>query len=279
MRPAGGKVTANYHTHTTWCDGRDTPEEVILSAVAKGFSTIGFSSHAMLPESETDWVLTPEKAPRYAAEIRSLAARYAGRIRVLCGVEADYIPGGACPDRAVYASLAPDYIIASVHFVVSADGARVPVDHTPELLAAGIAGHFGGSAERFVRAYFRQEREMVERCDFDVIGHPDLVRKFNAKHPYFDETAAWYREELLLTAEAIAARGCLVELNTGAIARGWMADAYPSAAFRALLRERGVRFLLGSDAHTADAIDCAFDRFADAEAFVRALGEEKGCAG
>ena len=57
--------------------------------------------------------------------------------------------------------------------------------------------------------------------------------------------------------------GKIVEINTGAIARGWMDDVYPSAAFRALLRARGVRFLLGSDAHAAAGIDCAFERYGD----------------
>ena len=95
----------NFHTHTTWCDGSDSPEKVILSAIDKGFEAIGFSSHAMLPENVLDWVLTPEKAVRYAGEIRSLAEKYAGRIRVLCGVEADFIPGGANPDRATYAAI------------------------------------------------------------------------------------------------------------------------------------------------------------------------------
>lgn len=261
-------MKANYHTHSTWCDGKDTPEAMVLAAIEKGFDTLGFSSHAMLPQDDVDWVLTPEKAPRYAAEIRALAAKYAG-IRILCGVEADYVAGGANPDRATYAAISPDYIIGSIHFVRAADGAVVPVDHSPELLKAGIDEHFGGSAERFVRDYFASEREMVARFDFDVVGHPDLVRKFNAKHPSFDEDAAWYREELERTADAIAASGKLVEVNTGAISRGWLDDAYPSPAFRQLLRARGVRFLLSSDAHAAESLDCAFDRFGGEEAFVR----------
>ena len=149
-------MKANYHTHTTWCDGKDSPEAVVLAAIGKGFDAIGFSSHAMLPEDDTSWVLTPEKAPCYAAEVRALAEKYETCIRVLCGVEADYVPGGATPDRSAYA----------------------------------------------------------------------------------------------------------------AISRGWLDDAYPSAEFRALLRSRGVRFVLSSDAHSADALDCAFDRFAAEEEYV-----------
>ena len=163
----------------------------MLAAIEKGFGAIGFSSHAMLPEDDTSWVLTPEKAPRYAAEIRSLAKKYEGRIRILCGVEADYVPGGATPDRRAYAAISPDYIIGSVHFVVAPDGARVCVDESPESLEDGIRRHFGGDTEAYLHAYFAQVRKMLLSCDFDVVGHLDLVRKFNTRHPYFDETAPW----------------------------------------------------------------------------------------
>lgn len=260
---------ANFHTHTTWCDGKDAPEAVVLSAIAKGFYAIGFSSHAMLPESVLDWVLTKERAIAYAAEVRGLAEKYAGRIKVLCGVEADYIPGQSNPDRATYAAISLDYIIGSVHFVSAPDGALVCVDESPQSLAEGIRDSFGGNVESYVRAYFRQVREMVARFDFDIIGHLDLVRKFNAKHPYFDEGATWYLEELEQTADAVAASGKIVEVNTGAISRGWLDDAYPSPTFRDRLRERGVRFVLSSDAHAANAIDCAFDKFGDSEEYVR----------
>jgi len=260
-------IKANYHTHSNWCDGKDSPRTMIQAAVAKGFETIGFSSHAMLPQNDVDWVLTPEKAPRYAREIRTLAEEYKGKIRVLCGVEADYIAGGASPSHAAYASISPDYIVGSIHFLRAPDGAVFAIDHTPQILMDGIRDHFGGDAVAYVKAYFAAEREMVSQFDFEILGHPDLVRKFNMKNPYFDEKAEWYREELEKTADAIAASGKIVEVNTGAISRSWMNDAYPSSTFRKLLRDRGVRFILSSDAHSADAIDGAFDRFENAEKF------------
>ena len=257
----------NLHTHTTWCDGRDSPAAVAEAAIAKGFDQLGFSSHMSFPEAG-ECVLPPEKGPDYVADIRALAARQAGRLRILCGAEADYIPGTTDPDRARYAHLNLDYLIGSIHFVVAPDGGRVPVDHAPELLAEGIRAHFGGDAEAYVHAYFRQQRDMVAQFDFDIVGHLDLVRKFNVKMPYFDEEADWYRAELVATADAVAASGKIAEVNTGAISRGWLDDAYPSAFFRQLLRERDVRFILSADAHAANAIDCAFDRFGAAEKYM-----------
>lgn len=269
-------IKANFHTHTAWCDGKDTPETVILAAIEKGFSSIGFSSHAMLPENSLDWVLVPGKAEAYAEEIRALAERYADKIKVYCGVEADYIPGGACPDRSVYAAIKPDYIIGSVHFVKSPDGFLVCADKSPEDLKDGICEHFGGSVESYIRAYFAQEREMVEKFDFDIVGHADLVRKFNVKYPYFSENDDWYVEELVKTADVIAASGKIVEVNTGAVSRGWFDDVYPSFAFRDLLRMRGVKFILNSDAHSADTIDCAFDRFEKCEKYENTLVWREG---
>ena len=260
-------MKTNYHTHTVWCDGQDTPEAMILSAINKGFDILGFSSHSTYP-ADNACTVPRLKLPGYFAEVRELAKKYAGQIKVLCGIEADYIPGTTDPDRSRYAEFQPDYIIGSVHYVIASDGERVPVDHTPELLHEGLRCHFGGDVKAYLQTYFAQEREMVERFDFDILGHPDLCRKFNEKHPYFDETADWYLHELELLADAVAESGKLVEMNTGAISRGWLNDAYPSAAFRDILRKCNVRFVLNSDSHAADTLDCAFDRFADAEDFV-----------
>ena len=260
-------VKTNYHQHTTWCDGRDGVEAMILAAIDRAFDEIGFSSHARLPTIEPG-NLTPATAEGYAREVRELGRKYAPRISVRLGVEADYVAGETTPERGRYAGLGVEYVIGSVHWVRAGDGGLVCVDDTPERLAEGVALHFGGDARAFVRAYFAQEREMALAFDFDVIGHPDLVRKFNGALALFDEADDWYREELHLAADAFAASGKIVEVNTGAIARGWMDDAYPSPEFRRLLRERGARFLLGSDAHSVDQLDCAFERFAPQERFL-----------
>ncbi len=263
----GMDIKTNYHTHTTWCDGCSTPEAMIQSAIERGFTALGFSSHARLPEC-VPGNLTPESAVRYAAEIRALAATYAPRLRILLGVEADYIAGVTAPTRTCYGHLDLDYLIGSVHYVPAPDGALVCVDDTPDALRDGIRDHFDGDALSFLRGYFAANRDMAARCDCTIIGHPDLVRKFNVKLHYFDEDDLVYRDELAHTAEVFAASGKIVEVNTGGIARGWMDDAYPSSAFRDLLRARGCRFILSSDAHFPDGLDCAFDRFAHAENYV-----------
>ena len=154
---------------------------MIEATIAKGFDTIGFSSHAMLPGDMLDWPLTTEKLPRYAAEIRSLEREYAGRIRVLLGVEADYLPGEAQPSKAVYAAAGLDYMIGSIHFLRAPDGAIANVDKSPESFVEDVNAHYAGDYRAFAKAYFATERDMVREYDFDIVGHPDLLRKFNSR--------------------------------------------------------------------------------------------------
>lgn len=268
-------MKSNYHTHSTFCDGRNTPEEMVLAAIEQGFDTLGFSSHAMFPTKE-DYTLDPARAAEYVATIRALGAKYKDKIRILCALEADYVPGLTDPDWSRYASYGLDYLIGSVHYAVAPDGARVAIDHTPQILFDGVRDHFGGDFRKLIETYLASVRTMATTYDFDIVGHPDLYRKFNTKHPFFDEGADWYAAAIAETAEVLAKSGKIVEVNTGAIGRKWFDDAYPSPAFRDLLRARGVRFVLDSDCHRTDQIDSGFDRFAAAEVFVQYPFRERG---
>jgi histidinol-phosphatase (PHP family) len=251
----------NLHTHSTWCDGKSTPEEMIQAALAQDLTTLGFSSHAMLPYDDIDWVLTTEKLPRYIDELRTLQAKYQDQICILIGVEGDYIPGASEPSTAVYGKYGVDYIIGSVHEVVAPDGAWVHVDASPEELKSGLEAHYKGDARAFITDYFREIRTMIQTCDFDILGHLDLVRKFNEKHPYFDETAPWYLEEVRATLETLAATNKILEVNTGGMARGWTTDAYPAAHLREMIHRDfpTIPLILSSDAHSAAALTFAFD--------------------
>ena len=75
------KLKANYHTHTSLCDGTASPEEMVLEALRKGFDHLGFSGHVDIhPQMDV---------PAYQQEIRSLAKKFAGEIEILCGGELD----------------------------------------------------------------------------------------------------------------------------------------------------------------------------------------------
>lgn len=252
---------ATYHTHTTWCDGSASAEDMILAAIDAGFTDIGFSSHAAWYFS-SEWHLDADAYDGYAEEIRSLAGKYRDRIAVKLGFEADYIPGITAPDRAVYERWKPDYLIGSVHYIPAPahSMARLPwcVDGPASDVRKGLEECFGGDGRAAMKAYFANVREMVETCDFDIVGHLDLPKKRNGELCFFDESADWYLAEIERTAQAIAKSGKIVELNTGGIARGIIDSAYPSAETCRVLKRYSIPITVNSDAHRTKDVACAY---------------------
>ena len=74
------------HTHTTYSDGKNTPEEMVLAAVCAGLDTIGISDHSYTAIDES-YCIKKEKISAYVAEISALKENYKGKIEVLCGIE------------------------------------------------------------------------------------------------------------------------------------------------------------------------------------------------
>ena len=97
-------IPGNYHTHTQFCDGSNTAEEMIEQALQLGFSSLGFSSHCDPPQGVSMDV------DAYLAEIRSLQEKYRDKLEILRGVELDNVMS---PD------MAPDveYRIGSTHMI------------------------------------------------------------------------------------------------------------------------------------------------------------------
>ena len=248
------RLTGNVHTHTTFCDGKNTAREMAEAALAKGFDTLGYSGH-MDPSIHMD-------LPAYQREIARLREEYAGRLDILCGVELDQywetaeIPGA-------------EYVIGSTHFLRLPDGHLGCVDWKAEILEDLCREHFGGDWYRLTAAYYAAEAEVWERTHCDIIGHFDLVARFNHEVPAFDEEDPRYWKPALEAMERLTGTGALFELNCGAYNRGRRRDFYPAERLLRQLRLWGGELVITSDAHQAELLDGGF---ADAVEKARACG-------
>ena len=168
----------NYHMHTTFCDGSNTPEERVEAALRAGCSEIGFSGHSWL-DFDPDWTMSPEAADRYRSCVRELAARYEDRLRILCGVEQDYC--SSPEELGLY-----DYVIGGVHCVFK-DGHYISVDADARGLRAGIEEYYDGDASAFAEDYFEMVGDLYEKTRCQVIAHFDLLTKFQEQDPLRSE--------------------------------------------------------------------------------------------
>ena len=233
------------HMHTTWSDGKNTPEEMIEEAIRLGLETVGISDHS----SGDPCGMTLEQSADYRAEIAALKEKYAGQIRVLCGLERDFLTD----DFNEY-----DYTIGSVHWLPMPDGHRVSIDWTPEKLREGAEKYFGGDFYALAEAYYAAVARVVEVTKCDIIGHFDLVSKFIEVDPAFDVKHPRYVKAWQQAADELLKTGKPFEVNTGAMSRGYRTEPYPAKDIRDYIRAHGGKLIMSSDAHAKENITYGF---------------------
>lgn len=243
------KVLSSPHNHTRYVDGANTAAEMAEAALKAGFVSFGFSEHGMQPFDE-EYCLSPESDAAYRAEILSLKRGYEGRMKIWLGIERD---SHALFDRTGY-----QYVIGSTHYLPFGEG-HISVDSTEENVRRLIREGYGGDAYRMAADYYARHADYVTAFRPDIIGHFDLVKKLNARCGFFDEADPRYTRPAVEALARAAETGALLEINTGAISRGWREDPYPSALLLARWRELGGRTIISGDCHDARFIDCAFD--------------------
>ncbi|MBP5153756.1 MAG: histidinol-phosphatase [Lachnospiraceae bacterium] len=247
------------HVHTTFCDGENTPEQIVREAIARGITVLGFSGHSHTPFDES-YCMSPEGTEAYKAEIRRLQKEWRNHITILLGVEQDYWSDAPTDGY--------DYVIGSVHYL-HLGGEYVPVDESPEILLAAADKYFGGDLIALCQKYYETVAGVAEKTGCQIIGHFDLISKFNEGGRLFDPSLPRYRSAWQQAAAKLLESGALFEVNTGAMLRGLRTEPYPSLDILRFLQRRGGKVILTSDSHRADTLCGSFDR---AARFVRRAG-------
>lgn len=247
------KTLQNLHQHCVFCDGKNTPEEVVLTAIEKGFGSIGFSSHCYM-EYAKYYCMPLEKVADYKKEIHRLKMKYADQIDVFCGLEYDI----CCPEKPE----GFDYLIGSIHGL-RLDGVDYEFDGIAEHFQGMIDEHFGGDGMAFAKEYYRQLAWLPDFAPVDIIGHFDLITKHRNSVKFFDESTREYRDAAIGAAEALAGRVPLFEVNTGAIARGYRNTPYPDRFIIKEMKRLGYGVVISSDCHQRELMDCYFTEAAE----------------
>jgi histidinol-phosphatase (PHP family) len=233
------------HVHTALC-GHATgePEEYVAAARARGIRIMAFADHLpLLDGPESDYAMCWEDLDGYVESVLALeAAAGESGPEILLGIEADWMPGREADTAAALADHPFDLVLGSIHMLDgwAFDDPRLREryeDWTPDALWS---------------AYFDELCDAAASGLFDVMAHPDLVKKF-AYWPDSDPAPLYRR-----AAEAFVAGGAAVEVNTAGF-RKPAQEIYPSEAFLRTCREAGVSATLGSDAHSPQEVGLDLD--------------------
>jgi len=240
----------DYHIHTARCGHAvGGMWEYVAEARSKGLEEIGFCDHVpmyWLPAEERNPGLAMEECelPGYVDQVLGMR-RSCLPFSIRLGVEVDYVRGQEEKVREILAAYPFDYVVGSVHYI---DGWDFDApDQAEEYRNRDID-------QVYVR-YFELLCQAAESGLFDIMAHPDLVKKFGYR-PRMNLDGLYRR-----VARAFARAGVCVEVNTAGL-RVPAGEIYPAPGFLRICREEGVPATVGSDAHAPDLVGYGFDRAA-----------------
>lgn len=237
----------NLHTHTARCHhAQGMPMDYAAKAAEKGFSILGFSDHAPLPDGN----LAASRMAlcdldSYLQDIRQAQAAFPG-LKILCGAECDYMPQYEDYYRRVLlGEKGMDYLIGSIHLYPYRGRLQ------------GFPWGMEQDREALI-SYAECYTAMLESGLFLFGAHPDA---FGAGFPEWDSACAECAETIC---RAAARTGMPLEINTS----GWFKQTqypdrprpYPLEPFWEIAARHGVKALVNADAHAPYLVDGYLER-------------------
>jgi histidinol-phosphatase (PHP family) len=236
-------MLVDYHVHTALC-GHAVGEmqSYVKVAAQKGLEELGFNDHApMLHLRDPGLTMASHELPIYVEQVKALQSEHR-RPQIKLGIEADFVPGHEGKLRQLLSQYEFDYICGSVHFIDDwgFDDSRFMAQY-----------HNHHVDEAYVK-FFDLVRKSAQSGLFDILGHIDLIKKFNYRPTK--------KIDGLLgeTVQTIADAGVCVEVNTSGLRRP-CGEIYPSEQILKLCQRHGVPVTLGSDAHRPQDVGRDFD--------------------
>lgn len=96
---------------------------------------------------------------------------------------------------------------------------------------------------------------MINNQKPDIIGHLDLIRKYNFNKEYFTEEEDWYIEKVDEVLEVIKKSNSIVEINTRKMNKDNLNAHYPSSDTIKKLLKLNIPITVNTDAHSANTLD------------------------
>lgn len=233
----------DFHTHHERCGhATGTLRDYVTAAVEKNLQSIGLSDHLPLFAEEADHpspdgCMAKSEFPHYVKEVLQLKQEFAGKIDVLLGAEADFIPNGLDIYREIITSYPFDYVIGSVHEF--AGHGLYDSEHWDRLTTQGKLD--------FKNSYYYHIAQSAKTGLYDILGHVDALDRYLSAYKAYQTEVA---DETLRT---IAEHDVVIEINSSD--EHWV----PNGALLERAFHYGVKVTFGSDAHEPEQVGDHFE--------------------
>jgi histidinol-phosphatase (PHP family) len=181
--------------------------------------------------------MDPHELDEYLEIVARATRAYAGRLEVRVGMETDYFPGYEWWAEKLNEHAEFHHILGSVHFF------------GPEYKQR----YWKGNLFDFQKTYFRHLADSAETGLFDTLAHPDLIKNLQPDEFDFDRLEETIAESL----DRIARTGVAMELNTSGLHKRYP-EVNPGPRMLAMMRQRNIPVVLGSDSHTPNRVGADF---------------------
>ncbi|MCS7105733.1 MAG: histidinol-phosphatase [Candidatus Aenigmarchaeota archaeon] len=249
----------DYHLHTDYTkDAEGKVEDYCRVAKEKNLKEIAFTNHFnIIKLNSPGESILPEQISQYFQEIEK--ARKEFGLKIKFGLEVDYWKSEHKKIERILNEHEFDFLLGSVHYVDNISIAGKPEN--------SINFFKGKSLQEAYEIYFDRVIETLESNLFDILAHPDYIRKnvikFFGKELPFEK----YRNLVDKVIETLIANDIGIEINTSGFFHGTN-DFFPSHEFLKLCLDSGVKVVIvGSDAHkperVGDKVKEALERLKD----------------
>ena len=250
-------IKSNYHTHSTFCDGVDSIENVVESAIKKGFKYLGFSAHSYI-ENDNSWTLEKNSFSSYVQEVLRVKEKYKTQISIFLGIEQDTLSSQYDYDF--------DYVIGSMHSIRK-DGKYYSIDHSLDGFKYLLEKVYLNDFDSLSKDYFEQLKETFSKTNADIVGHFDIITKYiEVLNLTLPKNYLKYAEKAITE---IIKEANVFEINTGGMARGHKTIPYPTKEILEIVLKHGGNVIINSDCHNKDYLDYGFQ---EAEKLAKEVG-------
>ena len=261
----------DYHVHTYYSDDSDYPmEDVVKDAIRMGMDEICFTDHVDYG-AKVDWdsgeeipyceglAMVNVDYPAYVEEFRKLQAAYADRIRLKMGLEFGMQVHTIPQFEKLFKRYPFDFIILSVHQVENKGFWSQEFQQ-------------GRTQKEYNERYYEELLQLVRVYrDYSVLGHLDLIVRYDKMGVYPFRNVKHYVEEILTE---VIKNGNGIEINTSSKRYG-LADSTPSREILQMYHDMGGKILtLGSDSHVPAHLGSHME---ESKALLKDIGFQSFC--